>query len=151
MQLRLTMPILVTEPVGNETDEWVTTLVEISRSSGHELRNALNALVVNLEVVRSFSKDASIKHFVDQSVTQSEEAVRLAESAIALLNLIVESIGPDGAVRCSRVHGDSIRIEASSGEAERAARSLGALADRAGMSVDVHGSAVILKPIHSST
>lgn len=141
----------MTEPGGNGADQWAAMLKEISRSSGHELRNALNALVVNLEVVRSCSKDPSIQQFVDQSVTQSEESVRLAESAIALLNLIVESIGPDGAVRCSRVDGDSIRIEASHGEAERAARSLGCLADRAGMSVDVLGSAVILKPIRSST
>ncbi len=139
----------MTEQPGSGTGRW-EIMKEISRSSGHELRNALNALVVNLEVVRSRSADSSVREFIEQSVSQSEESVRLAESAIALLNLIVESIGPDGAVQCSLVDGDGIRIEATPGEAERSARSLGALASRAGMSVDVSGSAVILKPIRSS-
>ncbi len=140
----------MTEHAGNGTGQWATILRDVSRTSGHELRNALNALVVNLEVVRSRSKDPLVQQFVDQSVSQSEESVRLAESAIALLNLVVESIGPDGVVQCSVFDAGGIRIETSSGEAERAARSLKALGERAGMSVDVRGSAVILNPIHSS-
>ena len=118
-------------------------LAKISRLSGHELRNALNALVVNLEVVRSRSAATGAQQFVEQSVQQAEESVRLAEAAISLLNLIVSSVGPDGSVRCELVSSQSVRIEPS-GDVTRAIVALKALEDRGALAVDTSDPAVIL-------
>ena len=118
-------------------------LAAIARAAGHELRNALNALVVNLEVVRSRVTDAGTQPFADQAVEQSEESVRLAEASIALLNLIVGAIGEDGHFR-GTVASDGIRIEGREEEVERVVRALRSLADRKAVSVDTSGSTVIL-------
>ena len=118
-------------------------LAAIARAAGHELRNALNALVVNLEVVRSRVTDAATQPFADQAVEQSEESVRLAEASIALLNLIVGAIGEDGHFR-GTVVSDGIRIEGREEEVERVVRALRSLEDRKAVSVDTSGSTVIL-------
>jgi hypothetical protein len=118
-------------------------LVAIARASGHELRNALNALVVNLEVVRTRVTDSATLPFVEQAVKQSEESARLAESSIALLNLVAGAVGSDGQFRGSAVEGNA-RIEAQEGEVERSLRSLKALEDRGAVRVDASGTTVIL-------
>jgi hypothetical protein len=118
-------------------------LVSIARASGHELRNALNALVVNLEVVRSRVTDPSTQPFADQAVMQSEESARLAESSIALLNLVVGAIGSDGTFRGSS-SGGAVRIEGSEGEIERSVRALRGLVERGAVRVDTSGTTVIL-------
>ena len=123
---------------------WLPVLAQISRASGHELRNSLNALVVNLEVVRSRVGDADVEPFLAQSIAQSEESVRLAESAIALLSLIVGAIGEDGDVRADFVPAGGVRMMPSGGESERLGRALRSLADRGAISVDTSDSAVIL-------
>ena len=87
--------------------EWVPVLRGFSRTSGHELRNALNGLVVNLEVVRSrpTAVDPSLHLFVRQAVEQAEESIRLAEATISLLNTIVDAIDATGTLRAS-AHGE---------------------------------------------
>ena len=119
-------------------------LSRISRASGHELRNALNALVVNLEVVRSRTSGSDAAHFVEQSVQQSEESVRLAEASIALLDLVTKAIGPDGVLRCDREAGETLAFDVSEEDAVRAERLLKPLADRGALRVDRRGSTVIL-------
>ena len=125
---------------------WAPVLRKVTRTSGHELRNALNALVVNLEVVRSKSADAdpAVQPFIAQAVEQSEESVRLAEATIALLNLIVAAVGTDGRIDCDLVSPQSVRIVAASGEAERAGRAMRPVAARMGVSAEQADSAVIL-------
>lgn len=118
-------------------------LAKIARLSGHELRNALNALVVNLEVVRSRSAGAPSEPFVEQSVQQAEESVRLAEAAVSLLDLVVSAVGPDGTVRCELVSSESVRIEPW-GDAARAITALRALEERGALGVDTSDPAVIL-------
>ena len=105
---------------------WVPVLRDFARTSGHELRNALNALVVNLEVVRSRSGavDEQTRHFVDQAVEQSEESVRLAEGTIALLNLVVGAVGESGVLDIQYSEPLIARIAASEADASRLARAL---------------------------
>jgi signal transduction histidine kinase len=90
----------VTDSSRGVATDWLPVLREIARASRHDLRNALNGLVVNLEVVRSRkdSLDPSLQQFVQQSVDQAEESVKRAESTISLLTSIVDSIGDDGAI-----------------------------------------------------
>ncbi|MGK2963885.1 MAG: hypothetical protein ACSLFK_17320 [Gemmatimonadaceae bacterium] len=135
----------MTDLAPGDTAGTTSVLSHVARAAGHELRNSLNALVVNLEVVRSRSSEPAVQPFLDQSVSQSEESVRLAEAAIALLNLIVGAVGPDGLLRCRLTGDGGIRIYTMPGESERAGRALKALADRADLSVDASDSSVILR------
>lgn len=134
----------MTEAAKSRAADWVPVLERITRASGHELRNALNALVVNLEVVRSGGGEQAVRHFVNQSVAGSEESVRLAESVIALLTLVVAAIGDDGEVRCELVSRGAVSVANDGPDAERTARALAGLASRGVLGVDTTGSAVIL-------
>ena len=93
---------------------WVPVLRDFARASGHELRNALNALVVNLEVVRSRpdAVDDSVRLFVQQAVDQAEESVRLAEGTISLLNTIVRAIDSTGSLEAEAVEPGGVRLGA---------------------------------------
>lgn len=131
----------------NEGPEWLPVLRDISRNAGHELRNSLNALVVNLEVVRSRTeaKDAALETFVKQAVDQAEESVLLAEGTIALLNLVVNAVGTDGVLAFQYVLPRGAATDAGQGEAERTVRAMRHLANRAGGSVEASNTAVILR------
>ena len=110
------------------------------------MRNALNGLVVNLEVVRAMNaaSGVSAEPFMSQAVAQAEESVRLAESTIALLGLVVGAIGPDAAVLCESLDRNDLSIEAGDG-AERISTALQPLAARGVLSAETSGSAVILR------
>ena len=92
--------------------EWLPVLRDLARASRHDLRNALNGLVVNLEVVRSRRAefDASLQLFVQQAVDQAEESVRRAERTISLLNSIVDSIDEDGCLRAELAGPGGVRL-----------------------------------------
>ena len=136
----------MTENEAGDNRDWVPVLRGFSRASGHELRNALNALVVNLEVVRArtASLDESVRRFVDEAVAQSEESVRLAEGSIALLNMVVGAIGEEGVLEIEQTAPRSASIPVGQSDAERTSRSLLPLAQRAGYTVNASGTAVIL-------
>jgi hypothetical protein len=140
----------VTE-ASREPEAWPPVLREIVRASGHELRNALNALVVNLEVVRARSRtlDDAVRSFVDQSVEQAEESVSVAEATIALLNLVVGAIGSDGRV-AGRLTDAGVEIGAAESEVERLVRALGGLTERKVVEAGGSGAAVILKSCSGS-
>ncbi len=110
------------------------------------MRNALNALVVNLEVVRSRadSMDPATAGFLLQAVQQSDETARLAEGSIALLGVVLEALGADGTLRALHVAPNGVRIEATEAAAVRAARSLSSLAARVPLIAEAEGAAVIL-------
>ena len=92
--------------------EWLPVLRDLARASRHDLRNALNGLVVNLEVVRSRADqfDASLQQFVQQAVDQAEESVRRAESTISLLSSIVDSIDDSGSLRAQLAEPRGVRL-----------------------------------------
>lgn len=89
-------------------------LRDLARASRHDLRNALNGLVVNLEVVRSRKADfdSSLQLFVQQAVDQAEESVRRAERTILLLSSIVEAIDETGSVHAEVLEGGNVRLGA---------------------------------------
>lgn len=134
----------MTETGGGRDADWIAILETLSRTSGHELRNALNGLVVNLEVVKSLTAGTPAHHFAEQAAGQSEESIRVAESAIALLNLLVGAIGPDGLVRCTLESPGALRIAASGAESHRAAGAMAGLAARGVVTAEASDSAVIL-------
>jgi signal transduction histidine kinase len=135
----------VTEQEGESA--WAPVFRDVARISGHELRNALNALVVNLEVVRSQagSVDEKLKPFIAQAVEQSEESVRLAEGAIALLNLLAGAVSDSGHIDASYVEPRTVRIVTTEREALRVARAVAPLTSRASVSAEASGATVILR------
>ena len=128
------------------SSEWLPVLREFAQGSGHELRNALNGLVVNLEVVRvrSSKPGEAEDQFLSQAIEQAEESVRLAEGTIALLNLLAASIDGAGRIQAKSVPPNGIEIESSESEATRVAKSLKTTARRTSFEVSVSGGAVIL-------
>jgi signal transduction histidine kinase len=136
----------VTDLSSGESPAWAPVLRDFARASGHELRNALNALVVNLEVVRSRSDnlDPSVRSFVTQAIEQSEESVRLAEGTIALLNMIVGAVGHGGSLEVDFVAPRGLSIQSSESTAARTAHALSALVSRTPLNAEATATAVIL-------
>ena len=128
------------------SSEWLPVLREFARGSGHELRNALNGLVLNLEVVRARSSKPgeATDQFLSQAIGEAEESIRLAEGMIALLSLVAASIDESGQMRARFVPPQGVQIDSDESEAARAAKSLAAMAERTSFEVDVSGGAVIL-------
>ena len=135
----------MTDSTAGTEPEWVPVLRDFARASGHELRNALNGLVVNLEVVRARSSnlDDAARSFLQQSIDQADQTSRLAEGAIALLNVLVGAIDGAGNLKAKFVAPRSVEIEAGP-EAERVARYLSTLSERTSFAADVSGGTVIL-------
>ncbi|MBA3340525.1 MAG: hypothetical protein H0T48_01685 [Gemmatimonadaceae bacterium] len=129
---------------------WLAVLREVARSSAHEMRNALNGLVVNLEVVRSRTGRDSpeltgIAQFVEDAVAQSEESAKLAEASAALMDLVLGAVGSDGRLHCELEGPRTLRILSTDAEADRAVRALRALGARTGLGAECAGQAVILR------
>lgn len=103
-------------------------------------------MVMNLEVVRTRSGalDSDTAPFLVQAIEQAEESAGLAESAIALLQMVVGAIGEDGVVSARYVPPSSVAIDGGESDAARAAGRLSALSSRSSLSADVSGGTVIL-------
>ncbi|MEP6508703.1 MAG: hypothetical protein ABJC63_10800 [Gemmatimonadales bacterium] len=123
-----------------------TALGLAAAAAGHEARNALNGLVVNLEVVRAMAKGAGhdAEPFMSQAIAQSEESIRLSEAAIALLNLVVAALNPDGSLVFELREPGQISLNGGA-DAERLSAALQPLADRGAIGVERSGSTVILR------
>lgn len=122
------------------------TLEAAAGAAGHEMRNALNGLVVNLEVVRSMAQASGFtaEPFMTQALSQSEESVRLAEAVIAMMKLLAGAIGPNG--RFSGLSANAGQVEVDGGaDAERISAALKPLVDRGVLFVETSGSTVILR------
>jgi hypothetical protein len=123
---------------------------EIIRRAGHEIRNALNGVAVNVEVVRSRSaRDGSAKElssFADRASAQVGEASALTDGLLALVGSVLTAQaagtlkstgGHDaGAAVELTIHGDAAAVVVS--DIER-------LASRIGVAVEQHGHRVILR------
>jgi len=133
--------------------DWLAGLRGIVRSSVHETRNALNGLVVNLEVVRSrlaraapaASEKDEVLSFAEQAASQAEAAAKLSEGVGALLALMAASADETGRLHCTGgVDASTISFEVDQATAERLLPRLAALGAQAGFVAENHGGAVIL-------
>jgi hypothetical protein len=131
--------------------DWLPRLRTVIRGSAHETRNALNGIVVNLEVVRSRlarAADGSPETlpFAEQAMGQVEESVRLSEAVGSLLLLISSAVDSDGRVRCVQGEGEleSLRFEVGRGTADRTLPGLRTLGKALGFGAETDGGTVIL-------
>ena len=143
-------------------NEWVPALEDAFRKSVHETRNALNGVVVNLEVVRtrlsrttggSPMTPQDVLSFAEQAVEQAELAVRLNDGVASLLYLIIAAISTDGKLRCGTAgNARTISFDIDSVTSERLFPSLKALGAQAGFTAERSGGTVIFSvPEKSST
>lgn len=139
----------MTEP--DTTEAWVSLLRNGARKCFHETRNALNGLVVNLEVVRTRAgSDDSVAPFLQEAVAQSEESVRLAEASTALLELLLGSLSRDGAVQCEPAGPRRIRFRTNRVEQDRIQKALDASSARTGIRAESEpGSVILTFPLES--
>jgi signal transduction histidine kinase len=135
----------VTEASGAASPDPQDILQSVARAAGHELRNALNGLVVNLEVVRAqtMAAQVSVEPFMGQAVAQSEESIRLAEAMITLTLTVAKALSGSGGIAVSSQKKE-VSIEAGN-ESGRLEKALAPLVARRVLSVETHGSTVILR------
>jgi len=138
----------VTDPETSSGPDATELMREVARRAGHELRNALNGLMVNLEVVRGGSirggPDAPMTApFLAQAVRQAEESALLAEATLALLDLVLGAIGDNDEFQCKSILADSVRLASTAAEVDRAMDRLRPLSRGAGVQSEASDSAVI--------
>jgi hypothetical protein len=122
---------------------------EILRRAGHELRNALNGVAVNVEVVRSRSdREGSPKElapFAERASAQVGEASALTDGLLALVGSVLAA-HTDGTLKTTGNGGAGSRIELMI-YGERSAvlvSDIERLTSRIGVGVEQHGQSVIL-------
>jgi signal transduction histidine kinase len=122
---------------------------EIIRRAGHEIRNALNGIAVNTEVVRSrAAREGSaqeIASFAERALSQVGEASALADGLLAVVNSVLAAQAA-GTLKKARGHGAGSRIELMIyGEgATSTVSDIERLASRVGVGVEQDGERVIL-------
>ena len=122
---------------------------EIIRRAGHEIRNALNGISLNVEVVRSRSgREGPAKEltsFADRASAQVSEASALTDGLLAFVGSVMAAQAA-GTFRASGGHGAGSRIELMiyGDGAAGVVSDIERLASRVGVSVEQHGQSVIL-------
>jgi hypothetical protein len=153
--------ILVTDSTASGSD-WVPALEDMIRKTVHETRNALNGIVVNLEVVRtrlsrttggSPMTQQDVLSFAEQAIEQAELAVRLNEGIRSLLYMIAACVSSDGKMRCATAgNARTISFDVDSVTSERLFPGLKALGAAAGFTAERrNGSVIFTVPEKSST
>ncbi len=122
---------------------------EVLRRAGHEIRNALNGVAVNVEVVRSRAgREGSAKElisFAERASAQVGEASALTDGLLALVGSVLAAQAA-GTLKTTGGRGAGSRIELMI-YGERAAGAVSdieRLASRIGVGVEQRGPRVIL-------
>jgi hypothetical protein len=130
---------------------------EIIRRSGHEIRNALNGVAVNVEVVRSrVSRDKTrgeaaaeaptdVASFAERASSQIGEAGALTDGLLALVGAVLTA-ERKGTLRAPRGRGAGRRVELMiyGDNAATTVSDIERLTGRIGVGVEQHARRVIL-------
>lgn len=122
---------------------------EIIRRAGHEIRNALNGVAVNVEVVRSRAARegaaAEVASFAERAGSQIVEATGLTNGLLALVGSVLAAEA-QGSLTSARGSGGGSRIELMiyGDRASVVVSDIKRLADRIGVGVEQRGARVIL-------
>jgi hypothetical protein len=140
----------VTEPRRARSSDALETVREIVRSAGHEIRNSLNGVAVNVEVVRSRAGVGSagkgeVASFAERASSQVAEASALSDGLLAFVGAVLAAQAR-GTLKSRRRAGAAKQIELTLyGDGAAAALSdIERLASRIGAVVEEHGQRVIL-------
>lgn len=124
-------------------------LATISRRATHEVRNALNGVAVNLEVVRSrlAKPGADLKElqtFADRASKESDTAASLANGLADLTRLLARAATGDGTPVLKRAaDSSSVELPICSSDDHELSPDLMSLVARMGVSIRLDGLTVI--------
>ena len=128
----------------------VQAVREIIRRAGHELRNALSGVAVNVEVVRSRSERGGsaqdLTSFAERARLQAGVATMLSDGLLALTGAVLASAA-DGTLRTVPGRGAETQTELMiyGDGAPRLVSDIERLASLIGVSVEQQGERVILR------
>lgn len=133
-----------------DKDQAAEVLAIISRRASHEVRNALNGVAVNVEVVRSriVRPDpdlAELRTFAERASKDSDAAAVLAGGLADLTRLLARAATADGKAKVKPGPGASrvLVVPLCSSEDNAISADLKALAARAGFAIKLDGPTVI--------
>lgn len=138
----------MTDAPGGPQADALAVVREIVRRSGHEIRNALNGVAVNVEVVRSRKgrqgAGEEVNSFAERAAADVAKASSLTNGVLALVNAILAApkagFTPLG-------HGDASEIEVMiyGDRTPGFVSDIAHLAREIGVSVEQRGQSVILR------
>lgn len=103
----------MTEAAGKPGADAIAIVREVVRRSGHEIRNALNGVSVNVEVVKSRKgregAAGEVASFADRASTDVGRATSFTNGVLALFDAVLTAASK-GTLKASR-HGDASEIE----------------------------------------
>jgi len=139
----------VTDAPGGPGAGALAVVREIVRRSGHEIRNALNGVAVNVEVVRSRNgrqgDGVEVNAFAERAAADVSKASSLTNAVLAVVGAVLAALAKGGVT--SPGHGDPSEIEVMI-YGDRAAifvSEIAHLAKEIGVSVEQRGQSVILR------
>ena len=130
--------------------EAVQAIREMVRRAGHELRNALSGVAVNVEVVRSRSERGGsgqdLTSFAERARLQVGVATMLSDGLLALMGAVLASAA-DGTLRTVSGRGAETQTELMiyGDAAARLLSDIERLGSLIGVSVEQQGESVILR------
>jgi hypothetical protein len=122
---------------------------EIIRRAGHEIRNALNGVAVNVEVVKSrVSRQegtAEVVSFAERASRQISEASALMDGMLSLVGNVLAAEANGSLTSAPGASGGSrVELMIYGDRASAVASDIKRLADRIGVDVEQHAERVIL-------
>ena len=124
-------------------------LAVIARRASHEVRNALNAVAVNVEVVRSRVARpqpdlAELQTFAERASKESDSAAALTNGLADLARLLARAATGDGRAKVEKVDGAAtVVLPLCSADDQELSSDLKSLATRMGVAIKLDGSTVI--------
>ncbi len=140
----------MTDANGSPDADALAIVREIIRRSGHEIRNSLNGVSVNVEVVRSRSKatkgSTEVGSFAERASREVSTASRLADATLGLVEAVLKAVAA-GTLRSMPGHGAASEIELMIYGDGAAAflSSVRPLAEAIGVTVEERGPSVIFR------
>lgn len=138
----------MTDAAGGPQADALAGVREIVRRSGHEIRNALNGVAVNVEVVRSRKGRQAgdeVNSFAERAVADVAKASSLTNGVLAVVGAVLAALAKGGVTTPG--YGDTSEIEVMI-YGDRAAvfvSDIAHLAREIGVSVEQRGQSVILR------
>jgi signal transduction histidine kinase len=122
----------------------------ITRRTSHEVRNVLNAVAVNIEVVRSrLSREGvdlnELQAFADRASRESDIAASLTNGLADLTRLLARAITSQGSLTTTTPHSMCIKLQVplDGSQETQISPDLRALTERLGIQVELDGPTVI--------
>ena len=123
-------------------------LREVIRRAGHEIRNALSGVAVNLEVVRTrVSREqtsAEVLSFADRARVQVQAATTLTNGLLAVIGAAVAGSAPAAPGKSTAKSGEAREL-ALNADLSAVLADIEQLASAIGVSIEQRGGNVILK------